>query len=73
MSSDSDKNQLVARPRSFQVSDDLGVLGEIVDEFSLDRKFHRVLDVRNGTNTLQDLSRLSLKLLPPAGISIVTR
>jgi midasin (ATPase involved in ribosome maturation) len=45
----------------------LGVLGEIVDEFSLDRKFHRVLDARNGTNTLQDLSRLSLKIATGSG------
>jgi len=65
------QNDLITRPRSLQAGDDLSVIGEIVDEFSLDRQLHSVLDFRNGTNTLQDLSRLSLKLLLPAGTSIV--
>ena len=41
-------NDLVARSRSLQVGNDLGFLGEIVDQFGLDRQLHRFLDVRNG-------------------------
>ena len=45
------QNDLVPRPRGFQIGDDLGVVGEISDELSLDRQLHSVLDFWNGPNT----------------------
>ena len=51
------QNDLIVRLRSFQVRDDLGGVRKIVDEFSLDRQFHRGL-VCSGADALQDVSQV---------------
>ena len=41
------QNDLIARPRGFQIRDHLGVIDKIVDEFGFYRQLHRVLDLQN--------------------------
>jgi hypothetical protein len=42
------QDELIARPRGFQIRDHLGVTDKIVDKFGFNRQLHRVLDLESG-------------------------